>query len=85
MNFVKFFSAESKLTNLRLHTYFIWVGAQFQRWNLGIVSMSRRADETYPLFVVYLLHVFGMVFIGYSLHVSTLIKVPFKKFLDLPY
>lgn len=24
MNFIKFFSAESKLTNLRLHTYFIW-------------------------------------------------------------
>lgn len=43
MNFVKFFSAESKLTNLRLHTYFIWVGTQFQRWNLGIVSTSRRA------------------------------------------
>ena len=50
MNFVKFFSAESKLTDLRLHTYFIWVWAQFQRWNLGIVSTSRRADETYPLF-----------------------------------
>ena len=50
MNFVKFFSAKSKLTNLRLHTYFIWVGTQFQRWNLGIVSTSRRADETIPLF-----------------------------------
>lgn len=43
MNFIKFFSAESKLTNLRLHTYFIWVGTQFQRWNLGIVSTARRA------------------------------------------
>ena len=71
MNFIKFFSAESKLTNLRLHTYFIWVGTQFQRWNLGVVSTSRRADETYPLFVVYLLHV------------SAMIKVPFKKFLGL--
>ena len=35
MNFVKFFYTESKLTDLRLHTYFIWVGTHFETLNLG--------------------------------------------------
>lgn len=35
MNFVKFFYTESKLTDLRLHTYFIWVGTHFEALNLG--------------------------------------------------
>lgn len=35
MNLVKFFSTESKLTDLRLHTYFIWVGTHFEALNLG--------------------------------------------------
>ena len=45
MNFVKFFYTESKLTDLRLHTYFIWVGTHFEALNLGGVS-SRCAAET---------------------------------------
>lgn len=35
MNFVKFFYTESKLTDLRLHTCFIWVVTHFEALNLG--------------------------------------------------
>lgn len=35
MNFVKFFYTESKLTDLRLHTYFIWVVTHFEALDLG--------------------------------------------------
>lgn len=38
MNFVKFFYTESKLTDLRLHTYLFGSGRTFRREIWGIVS-----------------------------------------------
>lgn len=71
MNFVKFFSTESKLTDFRLHTYFIWVVTHFEAWDLGIVSVRRRAADTNPLFTDDPLHVSGILFTDDPLHVFT--------------